>query len=202
MEPSDFLPLLDTSTRKRVSERACDKGEQLFRRGDTPSFMFYVLDGEARLLRNSPTGVEVVFQRARHGFLAEASLDHPAYHCDGVSAKRSRILVIPIAGFRAALSHEKLRGLWLRHLSNELRRVRAHSERLALRSASERIIHFVETEGAGGELTLSHDKKTWSAKLGLTHEALYRAIKSMSNAGILEVSQSRIRLKKPSSVAD
>lgn len=196
MEPSDFLPLLDASTRKRVSERACDKGEQLFSRGDTPNFMFYVLHGEARLLRNSPTGIEVVFQRARHGFLAEASLDQPAYHCDGVSAQRSRILAIPIGGFREALSHEKLSGLWLRHLSNELRRVRAHSERLALRSASDRIIHFIETEGAGGELILLYDKKTWAAELGLTHEALYRAIKVMGNAGTLEVLQSRIRLKK------
>lgn len=195
MEPSDFLPLLNADTRQRVAERVYVKGEQLFCRGDAPRFMFYVVSGEARLLRNSPAGVEVVFQRARRGFLAEASLEQPAYHCDGVAAQSTRVLAVPIVGFRAVLSHEKVRGLWLRHLSNELRRVRAHSERLALRSATDRIIHFIETEGSNGALTLTQPKKSWAAELGLTHEALYRALRAMRDAGILEIAGTCVKLR-------
>lgn len=200
MEPSDFLPVLNDAAGHRVTEKLCAKGEQLFRRGDVPQFMFYVLSGEARLLRNSAAGVEVVFQRARRGFLAEASLEQPAYHCDGVSAEDTRVLVVPIAAFRAALTHEKLRALWLRHLSNELRRVRAHSERLSLRSANDRIIHFIETEGSNGALILTQAKKSWAAELGLTHEALYRVLRAMTDAGTLEVAGARVQLtqlKKP-----
>ncbi|WP_230646797.1 cyclic nucleotide-binding domain-containing protein [Bradyrhizobium sp. Leaf401] len=37
--------------------------------------MFFVLSGEVRLVRRSRSGGEVVLQRTRHGFLAEASLD-------------------------------------------------------------------------------------------------------------------------------
>lgn len=195
MEPSDFLPMLNAATRQGVKERVWARGEQMFRRGDRPKYMFYILSGEARLLRHSPAGAEVIFQRARRGFLAEASLEQPAYHCDGVAAESTNSLAVPIAGFRAALSHEKLRGLWLRHLSHELRRVRAQSERLALRSANERIIHFIETEGSGAMLMLSQNKKSWAAELGLTHEALYRALRAMTNAGLLEISGPCIRLR-------
>lgn len=194
MEPTEFFPLLNAATRRRVAERDYAKGEQLFCRGDVPRFMFYVVSGEARLLRNSPAGVEVVFQRARRGFLAEASLEQPAYHCDGVAAESTRVLVVPIAGFRAVLSHEKVRGLWLRHLSNELRRARAHSERLALRSATDRIIHFIETEGSNGALILTQPKKSWAAELGLTHEALYRALRGMRDTGIFEIAGPCIQL--------
>ncbi len=149
--------------------------------------MFYVISGEARLKRNSPAGAEVIFQRARRGFLAEASLDQPAYHCDGVIAEKTRLLIVPIADFRALLSNENVQILWLRHLGNELRRMRAQSERLALRSASDRIIHFIETEGRNGKLLLSQSKKSWAAELGLTHEALYRALRSMTENGILRI---------------
>lgn len=195
MEPSDFLPLLDASARQRVVERVCAKGEPLFCRGDAPRFMFYIVSGEARLLRQSPAGFEVVLQRARRGFLAEASLEQPAYHCDGVAAERTRVLPIPVASFRAVLDHEKIRGLWVRHLSNELRRVRAHSERLALRSAADRIIHFIETEGSSGTLILSQPRKDWAAEMGLTHEALYRALRTMKETGVLEITGPHLRLK-------
>jgi CRP-like cAMP-binding protein len=187
MEPSDFVPLLSAAARKHVEERLCGRGEQLFRRGEEPRSMFYVISGEARLKRNSPAGAEVIFQRARRGFLAEASLDQPAYHCDGVIAEKTRLLIVPIADFRALLSNENVQILWLRHLGNELRRMRAQSERLALRSASDRIIHFIETEGRNGKLLLSQSKKSWAAELGLTHEALYRALRSMTENGILRI---------------
>lgn len=196
MLPSDFLPLLEAGTRHQVVEKSYGKGEHLFWRGDAPKFMYYVVAGEARLLRRSPAGVEVVFQRARTGFLAEASLDQSAYHCDGVAAETTRVLMLPVVSFRAALSDEKFRALWLRHLSNELRRVRAHSERLALRSASDRIVHFIETEGSGDMLVLSQSKKSWAAELGLTHEALYRALRTMVNTGTLAISGDRIQLGK------
>ncbi|MDE2579525.1 MAG: Crp/Fnr family transcriptional regulator [Hyphomicrobiales bacterium] len=196
MEPSDFLPFLDEETRRRVVERVCENDERLFRRGDEPRSMFYVLDGEARLIRHSPAGIEVVFQRARRGFLAEASLEQPAYHCDGVAAGNTRFLCVPIDGFRRALSHEKLVGLWMRHLGRELRRARAQSERLVLRSARDRIVHFIETEGRSGTLVLSQTKKSWASEMGLTHEALYRTLRAMEQAGVLHVSGQRIELGK------
>ncbi len=53
MLPSDFLPLLEAGTRHQAVEKSYGKGEHLFWRGDAPIFMYYVVAGEARLLRRS-----------------------------------------------------------------------------------------------------------------------------------------------------
>lgn len=192
----DFLAYFEPGVRARIAERGFAPGQRLFLRGDRPKFMFYVAAGEARLTRTSPTGAEIVFQRASVGFLAEASLDQPAYHCDGVSVTRTRVLAIPIASFRAALAREDFRTYWLRRLSGELRRIRAHSERLALRTARERIVHYIETEGKDGAVELKQTKKSWAAELGLTHEALYRALAAMEGTGVIVAGERRIALRQ------
>ena len=121
-------------------------------------------------------------------------MDQPAYHCDGVAVMKTRVLAIPIADFRAGLSVEKIRTTWLLHMSNQLRRVRAHAERLALRSARDRILHYIECEGRHGELLLTQTRKSWASEMGLTHEALYRALRVMEQSGLVAISGQRISL--------
>lgn len=195
MESSNLLTCILGALTARCVERTYGKGERLFARGDPPRFMFWVQSGEARLVRTSPLGNEIVFQRARYGFLAEASYDHSAYHCDAIAAMATRVLLVPIKLFRAALMRADIQAIWVRHLGQELRRVRAHAERLSLRTAEERVIHFIETEGTNGQVVLTQSKKSWAAEMGLTHEALYRTLRSMTEDGLLIVSGGRVQLK-------
>ena len=105
-----------------------------------------------------------------------------------------------VTGLNAALtgtaqfSVVEFRDSWIAHLSRELRKVRAHAERLSLKTAQERIRHFIETEGERGLLKLNQSKKDWAGELGLTHEALYRALAQMEKHGKLIVEQSRLTL--------
>ena len=85
--------------------------------------------------------------------------------------------------------------MWLKHLSQELRRARAHAERLSLRAAHDRITHFIESEGSEGRIVLSQSKKSWAAELGLSHESLYRALRKMKERGTLDVSGTLIHLR-------
>jgi CRP-like cAMP-binding protein len=167
---------------------------RLFNRGDRPSAMYFVLSGEVRLVRQSQAGGEIVLQRTRRGFLAEASLDQKAYHCDAVAAAPSEVLAIPRRAFADALAVESFRTGWIGHLARELRRVRAQAERLSLKTARERISHFIETEGDDGIVILTQSKKDWAAELGLTHEALYRALSQLQRDGVLDVTGPRLRL--------
>ena len=124
------LPLLAALTavlRGEVRVRRLDKGELVFRRGDRPRAMFAVLSGEARLVRTSTAGIEIVLQRTRGGLLAEASLDQPRYHCDAVAVLPSELVSIPRGAFRTALADEGFRECWLGLLLRELRRVRAQN---------------------------------------------------------------------------
>ena len=167
----------------------------VFGQGDRPHAMYFVLSGEVRLVRRSRSGGEIILQRARHGFLAEASLDQPAYHCDAVAAQPSSLLVIPRKAFSKALAIAEFRNGWTAHLARELRKARSSVERLSLRTARERILHFIETEGDRGVVNLGQSKKDWAAELGLTHEALYRALAQMVKRGELIVERFRLTLQ-------
>lgn len=172
--------------RTRVMETAA--GEVLYRMGERPQSILFVLSGDLRLIRRASNGAEVVLQRSRLGFIAEASLESPAYHCDVTSAAPSRILVFPIDAFNNALdSTPAFNKTWSSLLAREIRKLRAQCERLALKKAHERILHYLETEGRNGEIVLDVPRKTWAAELGLTHEALYRTLAKMEKANIISL---------------
>jgi CRP-like cAMP-binding protein len=144
--------------RSDVTTRQLDKGDILFQRGDRPHFMFTVLSGEARLMRISPSGGEVILQRARRGLLAEASLDQSRYHCDAIAVLSTQLACLQRSKFREALADDTFRSSRMTHLLQELRRVRAQSERLSLHTARDRIIHYIEHPIARRRLQLvPHD---------------------------------------------
>jgi CRP/FNR family transcriptional regulator, dissimilatory nitrate respiration regulator len=191
------VPLLERlpgPARKQSHIRILSAGQTLFRRGGKPDAMYAVLSGEMRLVRASARGAEIVLQRARSGFLAEASFDQPAYHCDAVASADARTLVIPRAAFEAALAERAFMRVWIVHLARELRNVRAIAERISLKTAQERIVHFIETEGRDGVFELTCSKKDWAAELGLTHEALYRELASMRHRRELVTEGATLRL--------
>ena len=159
-------------------------GQTVFRIGTRPAKIFWVLEGEVRLVRRSRNGAEIILQRASSGFVAEASLDSPLYHCDAVAAVESRLLAFPISRFGQALAEdEKFRAFWMGRLAREVHILRSQCERLALHGAAERIEHYIESKGNEGRLELSRTRKAWAAELGLTHEALYRALSGLQRAG-------------------
>lgn len=157
--------------------------------------MYFVLSGEVHLVRQSLAGNSVVLQRTHQGFLAEASLDQAAYHCDAVAVRPAKLLLVPRKHFSEALGNERFRSQWITHLARELRRIRAQSERMSLKTAQERIVHYLETEGNGGAITLTQSKKDWAAELGLTHEAIYRALARMERSGQISIDGSSIALR-------
>lgn len=189
------LAHVSPALRAAARPRTFAAGETVFRQGDRPKAMFCVLAGEIRLVRRSPDGAEIVLQRSRGGFFAEASLESRAYHCDAVAAAQGQLLSFPMKAFREALEHDPLfRGAWIARLAREVRKLRARCERLSLRGAAERVLHYIEVEGSGGTLTLAQSRKAWAAELGLTHEALYRTLRRLQTEGMIVVSRDRIAL--------
>lgn len=166
----------------------------LFARGDRVRVMHYVTAGEVRLVRRSRDGVTSILQRARQGLVAEASFGQQTYHCDAQAATAATVLAIPCRSFATALDDATFRAHWHAHLSRELRRVRAQCERLSLRTARERVVHFIDVEGERGMVRLSIAKKDWAAELGISHEALYRTLAAMQRSGELSVEGATLRL--------
>jgi CRP-like cAMP-binding protein len=198
--PNGALAILPAALRAAGTEVRLRKGAMLFRQGGRPRSMYCVLAGEVRLIRTASHGAEIVLQRATSGFLAEASLDHGAYHCDAVAVSDATLLGFPRDEFQRALSSETFRMAWIGYVSAQLRRSRLQCERLLLRSARERVLHFLQTENRDGVLDLAMTnltKKAWAAELGLTHEALYRTLRTMMDAGeIVEHPAGILRMTK------
>jgi CRP-like cAMP-binding protein len=172
-------------------------GAVLFRAAQPVARIFAMASGEVRLVRREPGGSELVLQRCRGGFLAEASLDSRNYHCDAVAAAASSLVAFPAAAFRAALESDSTFAMaWQAQLAREVRRLRAQCERLCLRTAPERVAHYIRTEGRDGALTLTQSRMAWASELGITHESLYRTLRRMQDEGALAVDGNTLRLPR------
>jgi CRP/FNR family transcriptional regulator, dissimilatory nitrate respiration regulator len=192
MQAHPELGAFPASLRRQTIDVAAAAGEPIFRLGAQPHRMLWVVDGEVRLIRRSRNGGEIVLQRAYAGFVAEASLESSRYHCDAVAAADTRLLGFPIEPFREALRDDgKFRAFWMTRLAREVRSLRAQCERLSLRSAADRIEHYIEAEGDNGRIELRRTRKAWAAELGLTHEALYRTLASLQQTGRITAVESK-----------
>lgn len=194
-ESQSALAVIPLKLRELAERRDVAKGETLFRLGEPLRRVFCVLAGEVRLTRHARGGMQIVLQRSRGGFFAEASLHANAYHCDAVVAESGAILRFPARAFRDALADDAaFRDAWMSRLARELLKSRAQCERLGLRTAAERVVHYIESEGAGGSVTLTMSRKAWAAELGLSHEALYRALSRLRAERALAIEGNRIAL--------
>ena len=175
---------------------ALRKADVVFRRGTRPRHAYFVESGEVHLVRGSAAGGEVVLHRATSGLLAEASLDSATYHCDAVAAGETRLLQLPLEAFRDALeSDAAFQRAYRVELARSLREARARCERMALKSIDDRIVHDLECEGRDGRITLGHTRKAWASELGVTHEALYRALQRMRDEGRIALEGSSVALR-------
>jgi len=173
-------------------------GDLLFRRGSRPKAMLYVIAGELRLVRHTAGGRQVILQRSRSGFIAEASMESKAYHCDIVAVEEGSLVLLPLQAFRHALEESReFRQMWMSKLAGEVRRLRAQNERMHLNKAADRIVHYLESEGLNGVVTLTQSRKAWATELGLSHEALYRTLARMEADGMVSVKEENISFVTP-----
>ncbi|OYY59003.1 MAG: hypothetical protein B7Y05_07555 [Polynucleobacter sp. 24-46-87] len=183
--PESLKELLPAALLKQCATHSFTKGDYLFHLGQAPEYMFFIVSGEAVLSRASSQGETTILQRCKGGFLSEASLLTDAYHCDAIATHVGTAITLPVKAFRNALKDESFALKWTRLLSREIMRLRTQSERLGLKDIKSKLIHLIETEGKQGVLILQSDYKSLAAEIGVTHEALYRAIATLENDGVL-----------------
>ena len=181
-----------------ATRRAFQPGQTLFTRGRAPTQVFWVEAGEVCLQRVARGGQPLLLQRVHQGFVAEASLQAARYHCDAVAARASTVWGFPRARLLEAMRESPQLALWwASRLAEQLRVARLRCERLSLKGAGERIVHAIETEGAGGVLVLAGTRRQWAEELALTPEALYRSLARLRREGWLRVRGGELRLVAP-----
>ena len=184
--PFDLLPS------SASAPRSVKKGVALFHRNDPATAMYHVRTGQVHLLRHTRQGDEVVIHRAQaEESFAEAALFSPVYHCDAVAAADSELVRIDKT---AALERMKTDPDFAIAISarfaGQIQNYRRRLEIVAIRDAKARVFAAV----ADGMLT--GNIKPVAAQIGLTHEAMYRALSSLVRAGrLIKTGRGRYGLK-------
>ncbi len=177
MLPEPFHLLPSSALRSIKLER----GAYVFQQNDLTKALYYVGSGSVTLRRTTETGVLITVYRAEPGsFFAEASLFSDTYHCDAICSDRTEIVAISkdvAMGYLETNANFAVGFSAL--LARQVQSYRHQMEVNAIRSAPDRVFAAVSS----GMLTGS--VMQLSQRLGLTHEATYRALAKLVRDGRL-----------------
>ena len=194
---SDALPpsLESGSTRRELAA-----GELLFSQNDPATAIFKVEAGQLRLIRRTIDDHLVILHTARPGELfAEAALFADAYHCDAIAALPSRVRIYPKAGVKEALRADPvLAETFMARLARQLQQLRARMELRNIHSARERVLQYLRLRAGSHSrsVTMEGQLQDIAAEIGLTREALYRALATLETEGRLTRTEMAILLNK------
>lgn len=172
-----------------LRRRSLAKGELLFRQGDPAAAIYLVESGRVRLVRHLEDGSSVALHTARAGeTLAEAALFAEAYHCDAVAETPSGVAALAKGPLLRVLANDQAASLRVaRMFAGQVRDLRARLEVRNIRTAPERLVAWLRLEATGNPPRVEIDRP-WieiAPELGLTHEAVYRAISTLERDGAI-----------------
>jgi len=195
MPVKDWLP---AAVRAAAIDRKLKAGEVLFRLGDKTAGLCEVIAGRVRLSRVDRSGREVILYVAGSGeTIAEASLFSANYHCDAIASTAALVRIYPKPAVLAAFDQDRKAGqTFTATLARQVMNLRTRIEQRNIRSARERVRHFLAVNaGADGRtVALRGTLKDLAAELGLTHEALYRTLAALERAGEIKRTKGKITL--------
>ncbi len=174
----DPFDTLNENARMRLT---LAKGDHVFRQGDATRGVFFVVSGSICLTRMTEAGTAVTLHNAAAGGLfAEASLYSEHYHCDAIATAPSEVFqlskqAILIRQREDAAFSEGITQL----LATQVQEYRQLMTLHAVKSADERVFLAIAAGRLRGSVT------QFASQIGLSKEACYRALKDLSDQGLL-----------------
>lgn len=196
MDLPDYLP---ASLRNQTSMLSLGRHESLFRYNDPVTAVFFVRSGEMEAVRYTPDGEALVMMRARAGeFFGEPSLAVDHYACSAHAKVDSTLAVLPKKAVLDALhADQSFATAFLLSQIRNARRQCSRYERVRLRRAEDRVLHYLICEsGDNGTIDLIGSLAEWAGELGLQPESLYRALGRLRSEGRIEGEGTRLRVRR------
>ena len=192
--PQTGVPVI-AGIRPVLRHLAC--GAFLFRQGDKTVGMFLLESGRLSMQRITPDGSRVTLHVVRPGELfAEPALFSERYHCDMFAETDAEVWFYPKKELVASL-HENPESLWAfaDRLARGLQGMRLRYELKQIRSAPDRVMQLLRLRcDDAGVYAVAGTLKELAAELGLTHEALYRAISTLEKRGRISRETGQLRI--------
>jgi CRP/FNR family transcriptional regulator, dissimilatory nitrate respiration regulator len=198
----NFLQLnqLPAVLKSTVYSRDLSNGEILFTQGDQAEAIFVLESGSILLLNYTEDGQQVNHYTVREKELfAELVLFKEVYLCTAIANRPSRVLVLPKQPFLEALKQSpELAEAFMAQLAERLHECKLLLELRSIRSAEKRVLHYLRLLAQSNETTVMLDRpfKDIAGDLGLTPEALSRALAHLQKVGEITRNQRRITFCK------
>lgn len=180
-----------------------DTSENLFSQEERAEDFYIVISGVIKLFRVSSRGGEKIMRLVRSGqSFAESILfsDPPRYPVHAQAAERSELVAVEREAYLRILrqSFETCRAV----MAQMTERIHAHwneIEALSLHGAVPRVARYlmIQMTEASRVVLLPAPKTQIAAQLGLAPETLSRALRTLSERGLIEVDGPSIKICEP-----
>ena len=155
--------------------RRLEPAQPLFHVADVVAFMYFVLQGQITLSRQTENGATVILQQAQSGqVLAEASAFSSTYHCNAQATRATHVRAVPVNLFHNRLKQDaNLSQVWASYLASQVQSARMLAEIRTLRKVGDRLDAWLEQ---GRTMPPKGKWQELASQLGVTREALYREL--------------------------
>ena len=187
----------------KIPDRDCrsinvDVGQRVFRQGDPVFGVGYLHQGAVDLVRHTESGLAVKISSARSDdTFAEASVFSSEYHCDCIATVTAKVTLFRASAILHLLkSDPDFAFTFTEQLVKLVQRGRRQKEILAIKSAQDRVLYALADGWLSGTVM------SFASAIGLSHEAVYRALRDLQAKGKIEkLDRGRYRVLVSSSAA-
>ncbi len=202
------LPQAQLNSLAEIAQlKASKAGDTLFEAGQPGTHFYAVVTGKVRVYRASLSGKEQILSVFASGesFAEVPVFEGKTYPASAQALEDSVLLTIPRKGFVELLRREPELALGVMALlSSRLRAFVGQIAQLSLKEVPERLAGYLLLLRAAqkrDDVTLDLPKGQIASYLGTIPETLSRAIKKLSEQGLIEVAGSRVSVLDPEGLA-
>lgn len=181
-------------------------GQALFAQREPAAAIFMLESGSIQLLNYTEDGQQINHYSVRAGeSFAEVALFYEHYVCTAIANAPSRVLVLPKQPYLTALrSDPKIAEAFMALLAQRLHENKILLELRSIRSAQKRVLHYLQLNVQSDGITVNLDRslKAIADDLGLTPEALSRALKQLHKEEKINRRKRKVTLRKEFSELD
>jgi CRP-like cAMP-binding protein len=174
------------------------EGQVLFQRNEPSRAIYAVKAGCVRLLHYTKSGQCISHYSVHTGELcAEIVLFLDAYACTAIAEEPTQVLAFPKEAFLSGIQQDPdLAIAFMTQLSNRLHMAKIMVELRSIRSATERVLHYLRliTPPEQNAVVLEQPLKSIAADLGISPEAFSRTLAQLENDGIIAREKRKITL--------
>lgn len=196
---SGFLDQLDSALRKRCELRLrtirVPKGRAVVEHGSATADVFFVIEGELRILIYSPSGREISMSALGPGemFGEFAAIDGLSRAATVLAVTPASLRAMPQSDFRACVESSPAAALWLaRHLTKQIRALNNRLFELATLNVTSRL-HFellrlaliTGVDGGPVRINPAPTHSELANRIGTSREAVTREMRQLATRNIL-----------------